>query len=372
MTRPFESLLEGALERAVATGDLRVPERPRCRLEEPDDPGFGDVTCRVAMRLARRLGRPAPEIAATLVRHVSDPEGWIEHVEAAGPGFVNVRASLGFWRAALAAALQGSGARRPDRGRAVLVAAPATAPDVPTRIRSAHVGDVLARLLAADGHEVVRATSAADGLAVPAAVGGATRVVVLHEDGRHDAAAAVKRAVAAAGGPPARTTACAVAPCAVLRRGRPLAGDEAAAALAMPAARFALAGVAAAAPAVLDADRLDREHVDDAYRSVRYALVRIARLGTSAETDLTPLDEPERECLRLVGLEADRIALAARRLEPPRVTAHARAVAAAFHRYYNRGAFESGDATTARARRALAAGVARVLERALALVDAPG
>jgi arginyl-tRNA synthetase len=61
---------------------------------------------------------------------------------------------------------------------------------------------------------------------------------------------------------------------------------------------------------------------------------------------------------------------AAARLEPDAVAAHARALAAAFHRHYNRGAFDTSDATLAGARRTLACGIGRGLEGALRLLDA--
>ena len=104
----FEALLEGALDRAVACGDLPIADRPACRVEPPVDAAFGDATTRVAMMVARRLGRPAADVARTVAAHVVDPRGWLARVEAAGPGFVNIEASLECWRAALAAQLAGA------------------------------------------------------------------------------------------------------------------------------------------------------------------------------------------------------------------------------------------------------------------------
>jgi arginyl-tRNA synthetase len=66
------------------------------------------------------------------------------------------------------------------------------------------------------------------------------------------------------------------------------------------------------------------------------------------------------------------VALAARRVEPDAVVAHARHLAAAFHRYYNRGRFLDGDPGMVRARITLARGVARVLAASLDLVGAAG
>ncbi len=169
-------------------------------------------------------------------------------------------------------------------------------------------------------------------------------------------------------------TAIGVAPLRVRHRGRALAPEEARPVLAEPAARFALLNVPPAEPAVLDVERLASDRIDNPWVGVRYALERIARVGGRAVAGPVALDrlgEPERECLRELGLEPDVREGAARRLEIEALTAHARRLAGAFHRYYNRGAYDGADAELARARRALACGVARTLEATLAIVAAP-
>jgi len=363
MYRAFEGLLDAALDAAIASGALTVTERPVCRLEPPEHPVFGDATTRFAHAIAKRSGRPAPSVAAALVRHLDDRQGWIEHVEAAGPGFVNVRASLAFWRAALARALGGRAAPTAECGRALVV-------DAATASRSAFAADTVARLLKAVGWDVVRRAGPIDALAEIPAV---DRVVVLHAGDDRGAARRAKAAAARGGARPGRVTAVAVGPLAVRRRGRPIPADEVAGVLATPAGRFALAEPPLGAPATLDVERLALDRIDNPLVGVRHALARIARIGAPSEAAVASLDalgEDDRACLREVGREVDVCEAAAARLEPDAVAAHARALAAAFHRHYNRGAFDASEATLAGARRALACGVGRGLEGALRLLDA--
>ena len=366
----FEALLDGALDRAVACGELAMTDRPACRLEPPADPAFGDATCRVAMTIARRLGRPAADVARTVASHVADPDRWLARVEAAGPGFVNLEASLGFWREALAERLADAPARVSPRGRALVVlAAPSRAS---TAARAAAVADALARLLGAAGHEVERRTGATPDLGASAAI---ARVAVVHDAAERGAARHAKAAVAAAGGRSGHVTTVAVAPLEIRRRGRALDDAEATVLLARPAARFAMLEPPAATPAVLDVERLAGDRIDDAWTRIRYAAARIARVDgpvVAAPPALDALGEPERECLRGVGFAPDVVALAARRLEPEAIAAHARALAAAFHRYYNRGRFLDGAADERDARRALARGVGRVLAAGLGILGADG
>jgi arginyl-tRNA synthetase len=359
-------LLEAALDAAIAHGDLKLPARPPCRVEPPEDAAFGDATSRVAMVIARRLGRPAPEVAGAIARHVTDPDGWLDGMDARGPGFVNLRASLALWRAALAARLRDRPEPRAVERAVVLSAVPAGHPAAP---RAEMVADALGRLLAAAGLRVERLAGPLDVLATHDAAGDVARAVAVVAPGARHAARQAKAAFAAAGGRAGRLTALAVAPTEVRRRGRVLEGDEAAVVLARPSARFLVAATPVATPVLVPAERTEGDRIDDALVSIRYALARIARLpGPPAVPVLDALGEGERECLRGVGTYPDVVSVAARRLEPDAVAAHAVALAAAFHRYYNRGRFVGGDATTASSRGALGAGIARVLEAAVGLV----
>ena len=162
MKRQFEELLRQALHSAVSAGDLTVEVPDQLVLEVPSDPSFGDAATNVAMVLAKQAGKPPRVIAETVLAHLHDRDGWLAGAEVAGPGFINLRASLDFWRASLADVL----ARGPDYGRLAVgsgrrvqvefVSANPTGPLHVGHGRGAVIGDVTARLLSAVGYEVVR------------------------------------------------------------------------------------------------------------------------------------------------------------------------------------------------------------------------
>jgi len=162
MKRQLEGLLRRALSTAVAAGDLSVDVPDRIALEEPADPAFGDAAANVAMVLAKRTGTSPRVIAEAIVAHFDDPDGWVDGCDVAGPGFINLRASLQFWHAVLAEVLAaGPGYGRSDfgQGQRVQVEFVSANPTGPLHVghgRGAVIGDVTARLLAAAGYEVAR------------------------------------------------------------------------------------------------------------------------------------------------------------------------------------------------------------------------
>jgi arginyl-tRNA synthetase len=162
MKRHLEALLHGALSEAVRAGELRVEVPERIQLEEPADPAIGDFASNVAMTLARQAGKPPRAIAQTILGRVRDPEGYLTGTDIAGPGFVNLRASLSFWRAQLAevlAAGEAYGRATFGAGRRVQVEFVSANPTGPLHVghgRGAVLGDVVARLLGAAGYDVER------------------------------------------------------------------------------------------------------------------------------------------------------------------------------------------------------------------------
>ena len=376
MYRAFEVLLEDALEAAVACGDLRLVERPVCRLEPIVDATFGDATCRVAMVIARRLGRPALDVAHVLVRHLDDRAGWLERAEAAGPGFVNLTASLAFWCDALAEQVAGRAGVAPRQGRALVVTPPAADDHVATRIRL--LAEALARVLGAAGWDVERVEQPVDALATVHEAGAVTRVVVLAGASEPGVARHAKAAFAEAGGSAGVVTGVPVAALTVRARGRLVDPVSWAPILARPSARFVVAATASDRPAVIEVERLDPDRIDNPWVGVHYALARIGRVSgalavASPRTGSSEmLGEAERACLQGVGSHADVVAVAARRFEVDAVVAHGQRLAAAFHRYYNRGRFQGVDGDLAVPRAVLAHGIGRVLTATLEMVGASG
>jgi arginyl-tRNA synthetase len=131
-------------------------------LERPREASHGDLSTNLAMRLAKPLGRKPRELAAEIIEGLETPDGLIERTEIAGPGFIN------FWlgEQALHSVLQriiadgaSYGASRHGTGRRVNVEFVSANPTGPLHVghgRGAAVGDAVAALLEATGHEVTR------------------------------------------------------------------------------------------------------------------------------------------------------------------------------------------------------------------------
>jgi arginyl-tRNA synthetase len=151
--------LREALRRAIEA--LGFPQ-VEVALEQPRDPGHGDLATNVALRLGAQLKRPAREVAEEIAKEVRLSPGIVQKVEVAGPGFIN------FWLAteALADVLPrileagerwGRSAR--GAGKSVNVEFVSANPTGPLHVghgRGAALGDAIASLLQATGYEVTR------------------------------------------------------------------------------------------------------------------------------------------------------------------------------------------------------------------------
>jgi arginyl-tRNA synthetase len=133
----------------------------RITVEPPRDASHGDLATNAAMVLGKSVGENprllAERIAAALVR---DPD--ITAADVAGPGFVNLRLTDGFWQARLAEMLDAGldyGRSTAGGGRKVNVEYVSANPTGPLHVghcRGAVVGDALANLLAFTGYDVTK------------------------------------------------------------------------------------------------------------------------------------------------------------------------------------------------------------------------
>jgi arginyl-tRNA synthetase len=132
-------------------------------LERPPKAEFGDYSTNAAMLLAPTLGEQPRGVAERLAEELRGRlEGNIERVEVAGPGFLNLFLSDGWYRAAaaeLAAAgeeIGRRGAEAVERINVEFVSANPTGPLTAAGGRHAAYGDSVARALEFVGHEVER------------------------------------------------------------------------------------------------------------------------------------------------------------------------------------------------------------------------
>jgi arginyl-tRNA synthetase len=160
MKKRLEELLQHALLSTMKGGALKSKSLPPLILEIPRDPKFGDLASTVALALAREERTAPRALAERIVRHLEDPDGILANTEIEGPGYINFRFSPRFWQQCLSEVeSEDYGPTRFGAGRTVLVEFVSANPTGPLTIghgRNAVLGDAIARLLEATGHQVSR------------------------------------------------------------------------------------------------------------------------------------------------------------------------------------------------------------------------
>lgn len=164
MSQEFlEQLIQKSLEAYSRSKGFELPAGFNPELVITRDPSHGDFSTNLAMKLAKTAGRKPAELAAELAEafQAGDMERKkLSRVVVAGPGFINLylnKASLG---QVLVDALKNPahfGKSDFGKGKKVLLEYVSANPTGPLTIahgRQAAVGDSLARILKASGHEV--------------------------------------------------------------------------------------------------------------------------------------------------------------------------------------------------------------------------
>jgi arginyl-tRNA synthetase len=155
-TDPVSTLLETVSEAArELSGDASISPA----LDPAPRPELGDFSSNAAMLLAKPLGRAPREIASELADIVSRRLGdALDRTEVAGPGFLNLFLSDGWYRGAVedlaGEAATVPAASNPENVLVEFVSANPTGPLTAASGRHAAYGDALARLLEATGHEI--------------------------------------------------------------------------------------------------------------------------------------------------------------------------------------------------------------------------
>ncbi len=161
MTEVKTQLL-GALADAMA--EVAPASGVTAAFESPRQAAHGDFACTAAMGLSRLLKRNPREIAAQLVEALQRRpavQRWVEALEIAGPGFVNLRLTPAA-RQTVVHEVRAAGDRfgmRPPDGRRLLVEFVSANPTGPLHVghaRQAALGDALSSLFATQGWAVSR------------------------------------------------------------------------------------------------------------------------------------------------------------------------------------------------------------------------
>ncbi|MFP5361999.1 MAG: arginine--tRNA ligase [Thermoleophilia bacterium] len=163
MAGPLSDLRDAVVAASAAVAGSGSASLPAPTLERPKKAGFGDYATNAAMLLAPRAGVAPREVAGRLAGELEQLLGSsLEHVEIAGPGFLNLVLADRWYVAALAHVLAahdafGGGSADPvERVNVEFVSANPTGPMTAAGGRHAAYGDSLARLLEFAGHDVTR------------------------------------------------------------------------------------------------------------------------------------------------------------------------------------------------------------------------
>jgi arginyl-tRNA synthetase len=136
----------------------------RAAFESPKVAAHGDLACTAAMQLAKALKQNPRQLGETLrVALLATPafERWVDAIELAGPGFINIRLKDAAKQAIVHEVLQAAECfgDQPAQAHKVLVEFVSANPTGPLHVghgRQAALGDAICNLLATQGQQVYR------------------------------------------------------------------------------------------------------------------------------------------------------------------------------------------------------------------------
>ena len=158
MKTKLADLIANAVAACTQKGLLPNLKLSRIEIEVPANPEHGDYASNVAMILASQAKQNPRKIAQAIQENLNDPEGILEKIEIAGPGFLNFRLKDDLWRKILQNILDQKekyGYLDIGQGKKVQVEFVSANPTGPLHIghaRGAVVGDVLTNLLQIAGY----------------------------------------------------------------------------------------------------------------------------------------------------------------------------------------------------------------------------
>ena len=153
-------LLREAVERALDKSDPELLERVAVGPARSSE--HGDLASNAALILAKPLGLQPRELAQRVCDAWRDPDGIVDRLEVAGPGFINLFLASEQWHDWIDRVLREGpryGHAEPGTGERVQVEFVSANPTGPLTIghgRNAVLGDTVACLLEARGHRVTR------------------------------------------------------------------------------------------------------------------------------------------------------------------------------------------------------------------------
>ncbi len=158
----LKQVIDACFEQGVSVGQWPADLAGKYTVEVPKREGQGDFSTNMALILAGKQKSNPRQIAAQLVAILEKETELIDYVEIAGPGFVNIFLKARVWQHALFPVLEQRdhfGLSTIGKGKRVMVEFVSANPTGPLSVghgRQAILGDTIARLLTATGHDVFR------------------------------------------------------------------------------------------------------------------------------------------------------------------------------------------------------------------------
>ncbi len=148
----------------AALAEVAPGAAPAAAFELPKQAAHGDYACTAAMQLAKALKQNPREAAAALVEALKRQpavQQWVDALEIAGPGFINLRLKPAARQAVVREVLQAGASfgRQPARTEKVLVEFVSANPTGPLHVghaRQAALGDGICNLFDTQGWQVTR------------------------------------------------------------------------------------------------------------------------------------------------------------------------------------------------------------------------
>ena len=88
MKPELAALISEALEQLASDGVLAEVPESAPQIDRPKDSSHGDLSCNIAMVLAKRAGMAPKELASKLIAALPD-NALVDRCDIAGPGFIN-------------------------------------------------------------------------------------------------------------------------------------------------------------------------------------------------------------------------------------------------------------------------------------------
>jgi arginyl-tRNA synthetase len=149
---------------AAAMAEVEPGATLAAAFESPKQAAHGDFACTAAMPLAKALKKNPREVAGALVEALNRQpavQRWVEALEIAGPGFINLRLKAAAKQAVVSEVLAGAAqfglqAKRDDKVLVEFVSANPTGPLHVGHARQAALGDAICNLFDTQGWRVTR------------------------------------------------------------------------------------------------------------------------------------------------------------------------------------------------------------------------